>query len=79
MKIVFSQHSRDQNRFRKISLSEAKQTIINPDDILDSYKNRKLRRKTFKNKTLEVVTITEGSIITVITFYYLGVEDENII
>ena len=40
-------------------------------------RKRKLRRRVYGNKILEVVTITEGSKITVITQYYLEPSYEN--
>lgn len=71
MKILLSQHAKDQNKFRKIPLKYVKQTVNSPEEVLDSYRGRKLLRVKFNNKVLEVVTITDDSIITVITFYYL--------
>lgn len=71
MKIVFSEHSKSQNKFRKIPITLVKQVINKSDEVIDSYRNRQLRRKSFENKILEVVTVTESSIIMVITFYWL--------
>lgn len=41
-----------------------------------SFKNRMWRQKQFGSKILEVVTITEGSRITVVTQYYLKEDDK---
>ena len=43
----------------------------NPTEILQSFKNRRLWRKSFSGKILQAVTVTEGSRITVISGYYL--------
>lgn len=45
--------------------------VRNPDEIKLSYKNRKLRRKLMGGKILQVITITEGPKIAVISDYYL--------
>lgn len=71
MKIVFSEHTKQQNKFRKIPIKYVRSTILDPEEKLSSYRNRQLLRKKFTNKTLEVVTFSEGSIITIITFYWL--------
>lgn len=57
MKIVFSEHSKSQNKFRKIPMSLVKKTVNNPDEVVKSYRNRQLSRKIFENRVLEVVTV----------------------
>lgn len=71
MDIEFSDHSKSRNKIRKIPLNKIKETISNPDQIVPSFKERLMYRKKYGTKTLEVVTIKEKSIITVITQYYL--------
>ncbi len=71
MDIEFSDHAKERNLRRKIPKNRIIQTIKNPSELLGSSRGRKLRRKKFGNKTLEVVTITEGSKIIIITQYYL--------
>ena len=71
MPIVISHHARKQLKERNISEQRVMETIINPDEILTSFKNRQLRRKRFSDMILEVVTVTEDARITVITTYYL--------
>jgi hypothetical protein len=71
MEIIFSGHSKDQNRIRKIPLARVRQTLEKPDKILSSFRGRKLYRKTLGDKILEVVAKIEGEKIVVITQYYL--------
>lgn len=47
------------------------EVIKNPEETRPSYKNRRLRRKLVSGKILQVVTVTEGSKITVISGYFL--------
>ncbi|MDO8486724.1 MAG: DUF4258 domain-containing protein [Candidatus Curtissbacteria bacterium] len=77
MSIKFSDHATRQLKARKISKRDVIQTVKNPEVKSKSFKNRTLRRRRFGSKMLEVVTITEGSTIIVITPYYLEEEDEN--
>lgn len=71
MPVVFSEHAKKQFKERKITKSRVILTVENPDKILPSFKDRKLRQKAFGGTILEVVTKTEGFRITVITAYYL--------
>ena len=71
MSIKFSDHARKQIKERKIPVNIVSQTVKNPERKLASSRNRKLRQRQFGSKILEVVTVTEGSRITVITVYYL--------
>lgn len=72
MPIALSNHAKEQLKERYVSEKRAIEATRNPDRILPSFKNRRLRQKRFGDKILEVVTATEGSRITVITAYYLG-------
>lgn len=71
MPIKFSDHAKFQIRKRRIPQKIVLETVRNPQEIRSSYKNRRLRRKLFNGKILQVVTITEGPRITVISGYYL--------
>ncbi len=71
MPIKFSDHAKFQLRKRHLSQKLILEVTKNPEEILHSYKNRRLRRKLVGGKILQVVTITEGSRITVISGYYL--------
>ena len=71
MPIFFSDHAKLQLRRRKITQRLVLETIRNPVSQSSSFKNRKLRRRRFGDKILEVATKTEGPRIIVITGYYL--------
>lgn len=73
--IVFSDHAEEQLRRRKISRKLVEETVRSPEEILESFRGRKLRRKRFGGKILEIVTITKGSRMTVVTQYWLKQED----
>ena len=75
--IEFSEHAKERNLRRRIPKDRIIQTVKEPEEILNSSKGRKLKRKKFDDKILEVVTITEGKKIIIITQYYLGEEDES--
>ena len=71
MPINFSEHAKKQFEERYISRKRVIKTVKNPDTILASFKKRRLRQRGFGDKILEVVTVTEGSRISVVTAYYL--------
>lgn len=75
--IEFSDHAKERNRKRKIPIKWILKTVKNPEEILDSFKGRKLNRRKFGNKILEIVTVKEGNKVKVITQYYLGGKDES--
>ena len=69
--IVFSEHAKQQLSRRKIPQKLVVDTVRNCKELFSGFKGRKLRRKIIGDKLLEVVTITEGSRIIIITGYYL--------
>jgi len=71
MPVNFSDHAKKQLKRRGISQKLTIKIVRNPQEILSSFRGRKLRRKRIGGKLFEVVTRTEGSRITVITAYYL--------
>lgn len=71
MKIELSSHAQDRLGSRKISEEHVFKTLANPDETFGSYRSRKLSRKKFNDKILEVVSIKEKSKIIIITAYYL--------
>jgi len=71
MPIKFSEHAIAQIKRRQISKKRILETVNNPEEVIESVKNRRLRRKLYGGKILQAVTVTEGSIITVISGYYL--------
>ena len=71
MPVVISDHGKRQIKRRNISQKLILRAVRNPQEIRESFRGRKLRRKIVGSKMLEVATRTEGSKITVITAYYL--------
>lgn len=71
MPIHFSDHAKEQLKKRHIDEELVRDVVQNPDKILTSYRQRKLRRKKLGDTIVEVVTKTEGSKITVVTAYVL--------
>ncbi len=71
MPIKLSEHAKYQLKKRHISQKKILETVRNPEETKPSYKNRRLRRKVYGGKILQVVTTTEGSKITVVSGYYL--------
>ena len=65
--IYFSRHAKKQMKWRKISGEEVKNTIFNPETIVDTVKKRKNAFKHIGNKWLKVTFIQESNKITVIT------------
>lgn len=72
MKFEFSEHSLERIKKRQITKGQIFQTIISFDETSGSYRSRKLFRKRFDDKILEIVTIKENSKIVIITAYYLN-------
>lgn len=75
MKIIFSDHAKQQRIERKIPLKDILQTVKNPVNRMNSYKDRELLQKEFGGKILEVIIVEEEDIMTVITQYYLEEEE----
>jgi hypothetical protein len=71
MSIVFSEHVKEQLKRRKISQVKIIQVVRKPQDVITSYRRRKLRRVQNGGKILQLVTITEGSKIIIISGYYI--------
>ncbi len=71
MPFQFSDHARKQLKRRKLSTKQVLGAAGNPAEIIPSFRGRKLRRKRVGSKLLEVVTKAEGSMVTIITAYYL--------
>jgi len=70
--IVFSDHAEFQLKKRRISKELVKKAVLNPQSIEPSFRGRNLLRSMIGDKLLEVVIKTEGSVVIVITGYYLN-------
>lgn len=78
--IEFSDHAKRRNLKRKIPKKWILKTVKELEEIIDSFRGRKLSRKKFGDKILEVVSIKdikERSRIKIITQYFLGGKDES--
>ncbi len=75
MKVVFSDHSKKQNLIRKIPKKFILETIKNPQNKMESFKDRQLLQRRFSGKILEVVTVVENVNLIVITQYWLKKEE----
>lgn len=71
MPVEFSKHAREQIKARGLTKKAIIEVVRNPEQIMSSYKGRKLRQKEVGGKLVEVVTKSEGSRIMVITAYPL--------
>ncbi len=71
MKLEFSDHAIEQQKIRKIPKMRIIDTVRDPEETEASFRGRVLSRRSYRNKMLEVVTITEEKRIIVVTAYYL--------
>lgn len=67
MEIYFSRHVKRQMKWREITEEEVNETILNPELVEDSIKDRKNAFKHINEKFLKVTFKTEGSRIIIIT------------
>ncbi len=67
MKIKFSRHAKRQMKWRELSESEVKNTIIYPEKTENSIKDRKNAFKHINNKWIKVTFQEKQGIILVIT------------
>ena len=73
--IDFSTHAVDQLKIRlNITRPMVRQTLIRPNKILGTFRERQLFRKRYGDKILEVVAVKEDNTIIVVTQYFLGQE-----
>ena len=70
-KIKFSDHAKDRIKERKIPTDEVLSVVKNPEEIITSFKNRKLFRRRVRGKMLEVVAVEDEAVLEIITAYYL--------
>ncbi|OGE29631.1 hypothetical protein A2867_02085 [Candidatus Daviesbacteria bacterium RIFCSPHIGHO2_01_FULL_40_11] len=75
MKIIFSDHAKNQKFEREIAKKLILETIRSPQNRFKSFRNRELLQRQFGDKILEVVTVKEGENLVVITQYWLEKEE----
>jgi hypothetical protein len=71
MEIEFSQHAFDELKNRGIKKRLVIDVLTKPDEIQDSYRGRRLYRKSYSQDMLEVVVKEEDNKLVVITAYIL--------
>jgi len=71
--IKLSKHAERQIIERNLNLKEVKETVINPDQVIDSKKGRKIAQKIYKKEgkefLLRVIYVKEGDNMKIITVY----------
>jgi len=65
MRIVFSEHAENRIKERGISKLKVVATVKKPDEIWDSYRERKIYRRKFHDYTLEVVVKNENFLVVI--------------
>ena len=70
MDIIYTEYAEDTIEDRKIDKKEIESALLNPDEIVESKKNRKIAHKIVRNKLLRVVFEIEENTYMVITAYY---------
>jgi hypothetical protein len=71
VKVIFSNHAKERLKQREIPSHKVVSTVRNSEKVLISFRARKLFRKRFGDKMLEVIAVEENSVFEVITAYYL--------
>ena len=72
MEVSFSKHALEQLEIRSIITKVmVLDTLTNSDEVLESYRGRKVYRKKIGEEYLEVVTVIEDNKLIVVTQYIL--------
>jgi len=75
--IIYTRHAKERLSQRKIPESFIEQTLSSPSsEIISSFGKRKIARKVFDKKILEVVFKEENNDMAVITAYWVMEENE---
>ncbi len=70
MEIIYTDYAEDSISDRKIDKELIEDAILNPDEIIEGKKNRKIAHKIIRNKLLRVVFEVSQKAYIVITVYY---------
>jgi len=70
MKIVYSEHARQNMIERRITPTQVEETMLNPEQVVISKKERKIAQKTIGNRTLRVVYKETEKVYIIVTLYY---------
>ena len=72
MRIEFSNHALDQLKVRsRITRRMVLDAVQHPDNVIESYRDRRVYQKVYGKETLEIVAIWEHNILIIITEYFL--------
>ena len=72
MQIEFSNHALDQLEVRsRITRRMVLEAVQNPDNVIESHRDRRVYQKSYGKETLEIVAIQEHNILIIITEYFL--------
>ena len=71
MPFVYTKHVSTRIKQRKVMPSQIEQAILQPDEVIPSFKGRLMARKELSGNTLEVVYRQEGENTIIITAYWL--------
>ncbi|MDD5163053.1 MAG: DUF4258 domain-containing protein [Candidatus ainarchaeum sp.] len=73
MRIKFEAHAENQIKERLLDKKQVEETLLNPDNIVDSKNNRKIAQKVFQAKgfkfLLRVIYVIENSDFVVLSAY----------
>jgi len=72
MDIIFSRHAKRQMKWRKITETEVKSVIDNPDIVVDTIKDRKNAFKITGGRNIKITYKLEGGMLTIITAMVKG-------
>ena len=70
MKVIYSDHARQNMLERKISEQRVVETLTFPDKIVSSRKDRKIAQKLFGNLVLRVIYKETEKVYIIVTVYY---------
>ena len=70
MKIVYTDYAEETLKEREISKKIIESALLDPDEVVDGQKDRKIAHKIIKNKLLRVAYETEANVYIVVTAYY---------
>lgn len=70
-RFIYTDHANQRIKEREISKIQIEETILHPDKILKTFKERIMVHKEFKGKKMEVIYRKENSKIIIITAYWV--------
>jgi hypothetical protein len=76
MRIKFSRHAKERLTERKISEKLVIEAIKTPDEVIITYRDRRLFKLHTHGKILEVVAVEEKGFYEVVTAYYIEEEKQ---